>query len=505
MKPPSQLGMRPVLLRRLALGALLTVTPLWLRASSHMDAPLITLDPSANTTDVYAFVSQRGGVKYLTTALAVYPHEEPGVGPNKYNFDDNVRYEIHVATGQDLAAGRATYTYQFTFNTAYKSKDTILQSYLGVIQNVDDAAQNLTQTYTVKLINHQTHRSVVLGTGKVPPNNQGVATPYYNTDNNGDLAARDGVADEASLDRYTAQSVYSFAGHRVFAGQREDGFYGDINAIFDLLQLRLLSGNPAIATTSNDSQAGFNVHTIVLEIPLSAIGGDQQVAGVYATTSRARVNVLPDGDDRRSEGALQRGDFVQVGRQGNPLFCEALIAIADKDLYNRTAPTSDAKLFMKYAASPELGALINALVFNGGGGFPTTNRTDLVGIFIPDMIKVDLSTAPARLAGGGASHPTTPDDAGFSQLGIFGGDVLTSQIQPGFGHGTLPGGWPNGRRFGDDVIDIAVTALVNDLRPATFSVTFVADGIDSVSKNDAVYNKVFPYAGTPMNGRNHKH
>jgi hypothetical protein len=491
------------LLARITSVALLAAVPVLTRASSHMDAPLITLDPAANTTDVYAFVSQREGVKYLTTALAVYPHEEPGVGPNRYNFDDNVRYEIHVATGADLAAGRSTYTYQFAFTTAYKSKQTILQSYLGVIQDVGDAAQNLTQTYTVKLINERTHKSTMLGTGKVPPNNQGVATPYYNTDNNGDLVARDGVADAANLDRYTAQSVYSLGGHRVFAGQREDGFYGDINAIFDLLQLRVLSSNPVIKTSFFDSQAGFNVHTIVLEIPLWQLGGDQQVAGVYATTSRQRVSVLPEGNERKNDST--HGDFVQVGRQGNPLFCEALIAIEDKDLYNRTSPTQDAKLFAKYASSPELGALINALVFNGGGGFPTTDRSDLVGIFIPDLIKVDLSTAAARLAGGGATHPTTPDDAGFSRLGIFGGDVLTSQIQPGFGGGTLPGGWPNGRRFGDDVIDIAVTAVVNDLRPATFSITFVADGIDSVSKNDAVYNKVFPYAGTPFNGRNHKH
>jgi hypothetical protein len=503
MKALPMLALNASLFARILSIALLTAAPVATYASSHMDAPLITLDPAANTTDVYAFVSQRDGAKYLTTALAVYPHEEPGVGPNKYNFDDNVRYEIHLATGADLAAGRASYTYQFTFNTRYKTKHTILQSYLGVIQDVDDAAQNLTQSYTVKLIDERAHTTTVLGTGKVPPNNQGVATPHYNTMSNGDLVARDGVASSAELDRYTAESVYSFGGHRVFAGQREDGFYGDINAIFDLLQLRVLSGNPAIASSKSDSQAGFNVHTIVLEIPLSQIGGDQQVVGVYATTSRQRVSVLPEGNERKKD--TTHGDFVQVGRQGNPLFCEALIAIQDKDLYNRTSPAEDAKLFAKYAESPELGALINALIFNGGGGFPTTNRSDLVGIFIPDLIKVDLSTAPARLAGGGAAHPTTPDDSGYSRLGIFGGDVLTSQVQSGFGNGTVPGGWPNGRRFGDDVIDIAVTALVNDLRPATFSLTFVADGIDSVSKNDAVYNKVFPYAGTPFNGRNHKH
>jgi hypothetical protein len=493
----------PGFIARATALALLAAHPLPTHASSHMDAPLITLDPAANTTDVYAFLSQRAGVKYLITALSVYPHEEPGVGPNKYNFDDNVKYEIHVSTGADLTAGRPTYTYGFYFENAYKSKKTILPSYLGVIQDVGDAAQNLVQKYTVKLTNSHSHKTTILGKGKVPPNNQGVATPFYNTMNNGDLVARDGVADAASLDKYTAQSVYSFDGYRVFAGQREDGFYGDINSIFDLLQLRLLSSNDAIKTTTNDSQAGFNVHTIVLEIPLAAIGGSQQVVGVYATTSRQKVTVLPEGKDPAND--IRHGEFVQVGRQGNPLFCEALVAIEDKDLYNRTSPTDDAKLFAKYAKTPELGALINTLVFNGGGGFPTTNRTDLVGIFIPDLIRVDLSTAPARLAGGGPAHATTPDDAGYSRLGIFGGDVLTSQVQPGFGNGTVPGGWPNGRRFGDDVIDIAVTALVNDLRPDTFSLTFVADGIDSVSKNDAVYNKVFPYAGTPFNGRTHKH
>src|SRR5580765_7221346 len=101
-------------------------------ASSHMDAPLITLDPAANTTDVYAFVDEDNGAKTLVTALGVYPFEEPGIGPNKYNFDPDVLYEIHVATGRDLTVGRPTISYQFQFKTSYKNKNTILQSYLGV-------------------------------------------------------------------------------------------------------------------------------------------------------------------------------------------------------------------------------------------------------------------------------------------------------------------------------------------------------------------------------------
>jgi Domain of unknown function (DUF4331) len=147
--------------------------------------------------------------------------------------------------------------------------------------------------------------------------------------------------------------------------------------------------------------------------------------------------------------------------------------------------------------------LINLLVFDGSGPAIETDRTDIAGIFIPDMIKVDLSTSACRLASGGPTHPTNPDDPGFSRLSIFGGDTLVSQVQPGFGGGVVPGGWPNGRRFGDDVVDIAVSALLSDLRGPL--VIRVADGVDGVSANDVSYNKVFPYESTPQNGRNHAH
>jgi hypothetical protein len=474
-----------------AAGILLSATSSPVHASSHMDAPLITLDDAANTTDVYAFLSRQNGQKYLATALAVYPHEEPGVGPNKYNFNDDVLYQIHVATGPDLAAGRATYSYQFQFTTKFRNRKTILQSYLGVINDVGDAAQNLFQSYTVTRVNHRTGAVERLGEGVVPPNNQGNATPSYNQNDDGEQPARGGVATEADLDRFTRQSIAELSdGYVAFAGQRDDGFYGDIQAIFDLLKLR----GPGKAV---DSQGGFNVHTMALNIPLGEIGGDRQIVGVYATTSRRRVTILTSVQD-----PLFLDGFVQVARQGNPLFNEGLVALEDKDLYSRTSPSRDKDLFRKYAEKPELAALINALVFNANVA-PTTNRTDIAGIFIPDLIKVDLSTDPARLAGGGATDPVNPDDAGFSRLSVFGGDVLTSQVQPGFGGGVVPGGWPNGRRFGDDVVDIAVTALISDLRVSPPIIRGPAG--DNVDKNDIAYNKVFPYAATPLNGRNHTH
>jgi hypothetical protein len=454
-----------------------------------MDAPLITRDPSANTTDVYAFVDEDGGPKDLVVALGVYPFEEPGIGPNKYNFDDNVLYEIHVATGKDLTEGKASLTYRFRFKTSFKNENTILQSFLGVINNVGDANQNLVQTYSVTKVDHRRgDEETVLGSGIVPPNNEGIATPFYNQNDDGTMPAKGGVRDSAALDLYTKEAIASLTnGYLAFAGQRDDGFYADILSIFDLFNLR----NPG-----KDSQGGFNIHLMELAIPVAELGGDQQVVGVYATTSRRTFTVLRGGEEGGEE---VRGPWVQVARQGNPLFNEGLVAIVDKDRYSRTSPKEDHELFAKYALTPELAGFINAKIFNGTLPSITTNRTDIAGIFIPDLIKVDLSTPGARLTGTGGDDLST----GFNRLSIFGGDVLKSAIQDPFQNGGfIPGGWPNGRRFGDDVTDIALTALASDLRVLPPVIRGpIGDGVDS---NDMNYSTVFPYESTPQNGRNHQ-
>src|SRR5437879_3245175 len=169
-----------------------------------------------------------------------------------------------------------------------------------------DAAQNLTQTYTVTKVTHHNHKSTVLGSGVVPPNNQGIATPFYNQGDNGENPAKDGVATEAQLDKYTKQAITPLSnGYIAFAGQRDDGFYADIQSVFDLLQLR---------SPGKDSQAGFNIHLMELAIPVSELGGDQQVVGVYATTSRQQVRIFKDDDDKDA------GRWVPVARQGNQLF-----------------------------------------------------------------------------------------------------------------------------------------------------------------------------------------
>jgi Domain of unknown function (DUF4331) len=476
----------------------LSLAPSITMASSHMDAPLITRDPSAHITDVYAFVSKLGNVKYLTAAVAVYPFEEPSIGPNKYNFDDNVLYAIHIATGADLAAGKPTASYLFKFDTSFKNNDTIAQSFLGPIENVDDANQNLTQRYSVTKIVHREKNEgredererdtvEVLSTSlTVPPNNQGLVTPHYNQNEDGNMFAKEGVNDHSNLDVYTSETVHAINhGYIVFAGQRSDGFYANIQSIFDLDVTFSGPERPL------DTQAGFNVHTIVINIPLSELGGDQQVVGVYATTSRKALTVLRD-----PRAPATFGEYVQVHRKGNPAFCELLVAGKDKDLFTETPPSVDQSLFAQYALAPELAKLL------GDPPNLQTARTDLAGIFIPDLVRVDLSTGPVHLAG-------NPNDQMFNRLSIFGGDTLTSTVQQGFGNGTVPGGWPNGRRFGDDVLGIAVIAILSDLRvsppqifagfdPSTFNV-------GGVTHNDITYNRVFPYASTPHNGRDNKH
>jgi Domain of unknown function (DUF4331) len=441
-------------------------------ASSHMDAPLITLDDSANTTDVYAFKSTSGGKDYLTTALSVYPFEEPGIGPNTYRFDHRVDYEINVVLGaKHTKSGTPDLTYRFEFDTTYKNAGTILQGYLGPL--VPGATfpenQNLRQTYTVTKIDHRSGKRRVLGKDLlVPPNNQGRLTPDYNQGNNGDQPAKEGVAIDSQLDGFTTSAIHNLSlGYRSFAGQRDDGFYADIQSIFDL---DFGFAKPA----PFDSQGGFNVHTIVLNIPMEELK-NFNIAGVYAATYR-------HSDGRRYDNFQNESARRQVGRQGNPLFVEALIAIKDKNKYNASLPKDDSANFKTYAANPELAAALGSIPIIPGL---------LESIFIPDLIKVDLTTGPAKLSG----------QLDFNRLSVFGGDVLQSTFQDPFNNGgKIPGGWPNGRRFGDDVVDIAIIAL-----GAAGAGPYTSVDVDKVNHNDITYNQVFPYAATPLNGRVHGH
>jgi len=366
-----------------------------------------------------------------------------------------------------------------------KNPNTILSygrgTQIGPIVNIGDARQNYTQKYRVTRTGSA---STVIGSNLLtPPPNVGLrTTPAYNDPGTG--LAISGATTFANLDDYTKQAVYSLnSGEAVFAGAREDGFFADTPGIFDLLDSRIVSPSPPGTFGQNgggvDGFKSFNVLAIAIQIPVSSLPsfpfsdaffGATTGVGVFASVSRPKTTVL------RSDGEpVLTPPFIQVNRMGNPLFNEVLIALKDKDVYNRTKPTVDAVQFATYALNPEVAVLINTVF---GLSLVTTGRTDLSAVFIPDVIRVDTTTAPVRLAG----------EAGFNRLGFIGGDTTIGKSS----------GWPNGRRFGEDVIDIALTAVASG--PSYSAITLVGDNVNS---NDQLYNRVFPYSGTPHAGPRH--
>ena len=504
-----------------ALGALgaLALNSGQARASSHSDAPLIKLDPQANLTDVYAFRRDKSdGTKMLVVEVSVRPFSEPGDGVTYDSFSDDARYSIHIA---DPNTGAELQRYDFKFspvssnNGSYKNLDTILRygrgTEVGPIMDVGDARQNFVQTYTVTKTAGGV--STLLNPNQtlmVPPYNTGArTTPSYNdmsgtpSTNPNYGRAVSGASTNGGLDKYTRETTYNLSnGQTVFAGAREDGFYADIPGIADLLDSRILSNKQGKGLgqdgTGVDGFKGFNVLHYAIEIPLSDLPSLSYVApftnvgaagstlpgignrigvGVYASVSRPRITLRSASGDNVSSGP-----YIQVNREANPLFNEALVAIRDKDNYNRDLPTSDPAKYKTYALNSELAVLINATY---GTKFATSGRTDLAAVYIPDVIRVDTTTGPVHTAG----------ETGFNRLSFIGGDSI-----PNGAGVTVPDGWPNGRRFGDDVIDIALTAIASG--PTYSQVTLLGD---NVNHNDQVYNTTFPYAGTPNAGtRNSK-
>lgn len=455
-------------------------------ASSHSDAPLIKQDPQANLTDVYAFI----GTKYndpdtqvLNVIVNVRPFSEPGDGPHYERFADDARYSIHLT---DPTSGADLIRYDFEFSSPadnYKNIDTILSyglgTEVGAIETIGDARQNFTQTYNVLRVENEVPMSVVGGALVAPPNVGNAVTPSYNDEMG---KAVSGAATFDELDAYTQQAITdAAAGVVTFAGPREDSFYADIPGVFDLLNIRILDNNGTLEDGlgqdggGTDGFKGFNVLSFGMQIPLDQVPeldyidtffGPQQGVGVYASVSRRQFTTRNAGDDVQNTGP-----WVQVNRLGNPIMNEAFVPFKDKDRFNSVAPTGDLD-FATYVENPELATLVN---FVYGTEFASTGRSDLFSIYIPDVLRVATTTGPVPLS----------NDPDFSRFGFVGGDMT----------GGVSSGWPNGRRLGDDVIDIALTALASG--PSYDVVTVVGD---NVAGNDAAYHAVFPYAATPHSG-----
>jgi hypothetical protein len=407
-------------------------------ASSHREAPLISQDPTADNTDLYAFVSP--DKPDTATIIANWiPGEDPAAGPNYYTFSPTARYDIYVDQNGD---GKPDISYQFRF------KNQPSQFFLG----------NTQQSYTVtKTVGKKT---TTVGSGLLtPPDNIGPrSTPNYPA--------------------LAAQGIHQLSdGTTVFAGQRDDPFFADVGAIFDLVAIREGTGATG---GGKDFLAGYGVHTIALQIPKSELdNGTNHTIGVWAATDRRVAAVQERRRSASAKDGYGNGGWAQVSRLGNPLINEVVIPTNLKDKWNASSPAND-KQFETYYENPILATVLQKL-YPQFGPFQDTNRQDLVQVLgtglkspmlnytgptFADELRLNLSIAP------------TPFDK-INRLGVLGGDLA---------------GYPNGRRLEDDVVDISERvvggALIGHSLP-------LGDGVDA---NDQPNLHVFPYVPAPFSG-----
>ena len=454
--------------------------------SSHREAPAIAKDPVADSTDLYAFVSP--DAPRTATIIANYiPLEGPDGGPNFFEFGDDVLYAVYIDNDGDA---KPDVTYRFRFETQIRNPNTFLYN-TGQITTIDSPNWNRPQKYSVTRIAGDDE--TVLGEDLLcPPCNVGPrSTPSY-----GNLAM---------------SAIHNLAGGhgRVFAGQRQEGFYVDLGSIFDLGALRPFQNLhliPMPAALGVNGTKHLSVHSIALQVPISDLtrdgssaftgaGDSRAVVGVWTAAYRRKARILSEAEEEGSADGVESGPWVQVSRLGNPLFNEVIVPMAKKDLWNSLPPAADTG-FEAYVEHPELGKLLPFLypnVFPNLAGL-TASRADLVAILltglpsgiitgfqnftgatVADMLRLNL-----------AIPPTT---ARPSIFGLLGGDLA---------------GFPNGRRVADDVVTIELRAIAGVTYPlvhpaytpdAAAGAIFDIGGAPPVS-----YLNTFPYLNHPESG-----
>jgi hypothetical protein len=451
--------------------------------SSHREAPEISKDPVADSTDLYAFVSpDKPG--HVTLIANYVPLQSPAGGPNFYEFGDDVLYEIHIDTSGNA---EADITYQFRFTTKVGDPDTFLYN-TGPITTLSSMAWNRKQFYSVtrkdsKGVHH-------LGSNlRCPPCNIGpLSTPNY----------------ASNLGQPAVHKLSD--GSRVFAGQRAEGFYVDLGSIFDLLDLRPIQElnvfAKAIGLTSMpgvNSTKFVNVHSIALQVPISKVTSHKRpVIGVWTTASRQRVGIR----DQSGGDTVWSGPHTQVSRLGNPLINEVIIPMGKKDFWNTQPPAHD-KQFARYYANPELAGLIaaiyapnfpnlqaaikagtvradlEAILLTGIPGGIVPGFTNFTGSVQADLLRLNTSIKPAK-----SPNP----------LGVIGGDLA---------------GFPNGRRVFDDVVTVELRAVAGATLPLVDpsftpdkAVNAITDGLTDKSPGGP-YLTHFPYLGVPYDGFSH--
>ncbi len=465
--------------------SLCLLAPASLFASSHREAPITALDRTADVTDWYAFVSydNPGNVTFI---LNVDPLLEPANGPNYFPFDPSVLYEMHVDNNQD---GLDDITFQFRFNTQI-NQPTLFTGFVGGIDGFPQITSlsgpgseglSLRQTYTVTMVKNG--KSTSLNGGKtlyaVPSNVGPLTMPNYSS--------------------LFSQGIYSLSsGVTVWAGTADDPFFIDLGAAFDSLNFRSGVGpvlTPAIDADNThnyapDAVGGYNVNSIVLEVPITMLTVDGQlhnsgdkraVIGTYGSTSRHQITV------RRSPNPdLNGGPFQQVNREGNSLINELIIGTGSKDRFSMDDPKNDSQ-FANFVLNPVLAGVFSSL----GVPVAPNPRTDLLILaqyeapICPGCGPNDLGPIADLLRLNTGIPPT----------------AVGSQLRLGFIAGDSAG-YPNGRRPVDDVFDISARAVAGILVDPVKYGTLLGDGVQTKTEG---FNNAFPYVMPANSGRNSAH
>ncbi|TMA64975.1 MAG: DUF4331 domain-containing protein [Deltaproteobacteria bacterium] len=479
-------------------------------AASHREAPLMTLDPAADITDVYAFMSydaanlaRAAGDRKATLILNVIPAQEPSSGPNYFAFDDNVLYEIHVDNDKDGDAEDVIY--QVRFQTTVDKPDqfvaTLALPPVTDLEGPNAAGMAIKQRYTVTELRNCKDKkkgpkckdkTVLFGGQSKPavPSNIGPRT----------------MPDYAAL---AAKGIFTDTdtGIRVFAGQRAETFAIDLGAVFDTVNLRrtplpvetvMEDANDAINPFGTNAFSGFNVNTIAIEVPakrLTRDGASPSAAngtiGVYASTSRQQVTIrrgAPALNPKKPPEDLLQGakSFRQVSRMANPLVNELIIAIGKKDLWNATDPSDEVQFLDFYRKL----AVADALKTVSGVDVPPQPRDDIVHL-LTQYADQDVSKGPFSelLRLDMTVPPTAPDS--IKRLGPLAHDSAGVATPD-------PAGFPNGRRPNDDVTDLVVRVVGGQ----NYIDNRVGDG---VHLNDKGITPDFPFLPTPYDGRDRVH
>ena len=469
------------------------------QAASHREAPLIAQDPSADITDTYLFRSWEGGHSdKVVMIMNVIPAQEPGSGPNYFNFGDDVLYAFHFDVNGDGKADDIVYEVRFTTENRGALKDLKLPLPVVAVPQVTaldgPGSDGLTfrQRYTVTKVQNGVRT------------NLGSAPMYAVPSNMGPLTMPD-------YEALAAQGIYGISNFgRVFAGQRDETFYIDLGAVFDTVNHRaggiprpypILSpaedANDFANPFGNDTFSGFNVSTIAIEVPISELTNNPNATiGMYTSTSRQKFKVLSS-----SGVPVSSGPFVQVARMANPLVNELIIGTVDKDRWNAMDPYTES-VFLDYYLNSRLGTALN-IRYNlpsVGLAIPTANRTDLVNVLLKYGSQPQTGTcAPAspcsELLRLNLAVPPT-DATAQKRLTVLKGDNA---------------GWPNGRRPNDDVTDIALRVVAGALIGSAIGGQNLGDGVNynvGTASSNVTANGIstaFPFLPTPHDGRNRRH